>query len=433
MIRSLFPADALREGVRGREVFAWAAYDFANSGYTTVVLTAVFNAYFVGVVAGNADWATLAWTLALALSNVIVMLVMPALGAWADLRAAKKRVLMAVTAGCVAGTVALAGAGPGSVVLAMVAIVVSNTFYSFGESLTAAFLPELARREAMGRVSGWGWGFGYFGGMLSLGLSLAWVLHAQAQGQTAAQFVPVTMLLTAAVYALASLVTFAWLPERARPQAASRNVPGVAASLARLRQTWREAGRYPDFIALLACSTAYQAGIAVVIALAAVYAEQVLGFKQADTMMLVFLVNIASAVGAFAFGHLQDRLGHKASIAITLLGWLLMSALAVMAQGPGLFWVAATLAGLCMGSSQSAGRALAGVFTPPDRLAEFFGLWSVSTRLAAIVGPITYGLVTWWTQGNHRLAIGVTALFFAAGLVLLRRIDVERGAAAAHR
>ena len=179
---ALFPQDALNEGVRKREVFGWAMYDFANSGYTTVVLTAVFNAYFVSVVARGAQWATLAWTLAIALSSVLVMLTMPALGAYADLRAAKKRLLAISTAACVACTLMLAWAGRGDVAWAVAAVVLSNTFYSFGESLTAAFLPELAQRDALGRVSGWGWSFGYLGGMLSLGLSLAYVLAAQARG-----------------------------------------------------------------------------------------------------------------------------------------------------------------------------------------------------------------------------------------------------------
>jgi UMF1 family MFS transporter len=170
----------------------------------------------------------------------------------------------------------------------------------------------------------------------------------------------------------------------------------------------------------------------VVIALAAVYAEQVLGFQQQQTMLLVFLVNIAAALGAFAFGYVQDRVGHKMSLAGTLIGWIVMTALAFVATGPGLFWAAAVVAGLCMGSSQSAGRALAGLFAPPERLAEFFGLWTFATRLSAIVGPITYGLVTWVTSGNHRIAILSTALFFALGLLLLRNIDVERGARVAH-
>lgn len=427
----IFDSSALNDGVRKREVFGWAMYDFANSGYTTVVLTAVFNAYFVGVIAGNASWATLAWTSALALSSAVVMLTMPSLGALADLRAAKKRMLAVSTFGCVVATVLLAFAGPGDLWLAMAAIVVSNVFYSYGESLTAAFLPELARREALGRVSGWGWSFGYFGGMLTLGLSLGYVLWAQGQGTPAQRFVPVTMLITAGIYGVSSLLTFALLKERAQPQVQAAQDSGLRASLARLAQTWRRAQDYRDFVWLLLCAVAYQAGIAVVIALAAVYAEQVLGFQQTQTMMLIFLVNIASAVGAFAFGYWQDRIGHRKALAITLVGWIVMTLLAVAATDAALFWVAAVVAGLCMGSSQSAGRAMAGAFAPPHRLAEFFGLWTFAVRLAAIIGPMTYGLVTLLTAGNHRIAILSTGLFFVIGLIVLARVNVPRGIAAA--
>jgi len=428
---ALFDTSSLNPGVRKREVFGWAMYDFANSGYTTVVMTSVFNAYFVGVVAANASWATLAWTSALALSSAVVMLTMPSLGALADLRAIKLRLLAFSTAGCVLFTALLALAGPGDLWLAIAAIVLSNIFYSYGESLNAAFLPELARRDALGRVSGWGWSFGYFGGMLTLGLSLGYVLWAQAQGMTAAQFVPVTMLITATVYAAASLLTFALLKERALPQPTALRESGLRASLARLAQTWRHAQDYRDFVWLLVCAVAYQSGIAVVIALAAVYAEQVLGFQQTQTMMLIFLVNIASAVGAFAFGYWQDRIGHRIALAVTLVGWIVMTLLAVAATTAALFWVAAVVAGLCMGSSQSAGRAMAGAFAPEHRLAEFFGLWTFAVRLAAILGPMTYGLVTLMTAGNHRIAILSTGVFFVIGLIVLAKVNVARGVAAA--
>ena len=428
---ALFPQEALNDGVRKREVFGWAMYDFANSGYTTVVLTAVFNSYFVGVVAQDASWATLAWTLTLALSSLIVMVAMPALGAYADLRACKMRILVLATVGCVAATVMLMGVGRGDLAWAVILIVMSNTFYSVGESMTASFLPELARPDAMGRVSGWGWSFGYLGGMLSLGLSLAYVLSAQGRGEPATSFVPVTMLITAAVYGCAALVTFALLRERAVPQAGKHIDAGLAASLARLKTTLRQSRNFRDFRWLLACGACYQAGISVVIALAAVYAEQTLGFKQAQTMALIFLVNIAAAVGAFAFGYWQDRIGHKRALGLTLAGWIVMTVLAALAQTATLFWVAAVIAGLCMGSSQSAGRALVGLFAPARQLGEFFGLWTFATRLSAIVGPVTYGIVTVITDGNHRIAIVSTALFFVLGLLLLTPVSVERGTQAA--
>ncbi len=428
---AVLATDALNPGVRRREVFGWAMYDFANSGYTTVIITAVFATYFVGGIAGKAPWATFAWTAALSLSYAIVMLTMPSIGAWADLRAAKKRALMVVTAGCVLSTAALSFAGPGSVALAIVLVVLSNTFYSWGESLTAAFLPELATRDAMGRVSGWGWSFGYLGGMLALGLSLAYVLWAQAQGIPADRFVPVTVLITAGLYGAAALVTFALLRERAVPDPQAGAQGGVRASLQRLRATWAQARRYRDFVWLMACGVAYQGGVAVAVALAAIYAEQVIGFQPQETMLLIFVLNVAAAVGAFGWGFLQDRLGHKLALGSTLVGWIATCLIAAATTTKGGFWWAAAIAGFCMGSSQSAGRALAGLFAPRAQAAEFFGLWSFAIRLSSIVGPLMYGAITWATGGNHRIAILATSGLFVLGLVALRRIDVARGRAAA--
>jgi UMF1 family MFS transporter len=427
----LFSQDALNPGVRKREVFGWAMYDFANSGYTTVVITAVFAAYFVSGIAHKAEWATFAWTLALSISYAIVMLTMPSLGAYADLRAAKKRVLAVVTAGCVLSTAALALARPGAVGVAMLLIIVSNVFYSYGESLTAAFLPELAHPDSLGKVSGWGWGFGYFGGMLALGISLAYVLWAQGHKIPAAEFVPVTMLITAVLYGAASLVTFRLLRERAQPNPRALQQGGLAASLQQLKRTFSEARRYRDFMWLLVCAVFYQGGVAVAIALAAIYAESVIGFQPQETMALIFVLNLAAAGGAFAWGYLQDRIGHKIALGSTLVGWIITCILAALSSTKGQFWVAAAIAGLCMGSSQSAGRALAGMFAPPRQLAEFYGLWTFAIRLASIVGPLTYGAITWATGGNQRLAIMSTAVLFVIGLVVLAKVDVARGRAAA--
>lgn len=419
---------ALNPGVAKREVLAWAMYDFANSGYTTVVLTAVFNAYFVATVAGNAPWATFAWTLALGASYAIVMVAGPVVGAWADAHAGKKRALAACTAGCVAGTALLAGAGPGDIGWAVAFIVVSNVAYSLGENLTAAFLPELARPASVGKVSGWGWSLGYLGGLLSLGLCLAWVMSAGARGSTTAGAVPGTMLITAAVFALASLPTFLLLKERAVPVAAERR---ESHAFARLARTAREAARYRDLLAVFACGTFYQAGVATVIALAAIYAEQVMGFKTQDTILLILAVNVTAAIGAFAFGYAQDRIGKVWALRVTLVGWMAMIATATFATTPAAFWVAANLAGLAMGSSQSAGRALVAYFAPPARSGEFFGLWGVATRLASILGPVTYGAVTWITAGDHRLAMIATGAFFVAALACLASVDERRGHAAA--
>ncbi|NQD95262.1 MFS transporter, partial [Pseudomonas sp. CrR25] len=247
-------ATSLAPGVTRREAWAWAMYDFANSGYTTVVITAVFSAYFVAVVAGGATWATLAWTSAISVSYALVILGAPLLGAYADAFARRKRLLLFSTFGCVAATAALAWAGPGALGVAILFIVLSNFCFGCGENLIAAFLPEIAREDALGRVSGWGWSLGYVGGLLSLGTCLGYVAWAQAQGHTAAQFVPVCMLITAGLFALASVPTFLFLRERARPQQPAGARPSVRVAFRRFARTLGEARRYRDLLRFLACT-----------------------------------------------------------------------------------------------------------------------------------------------------------------------------------
>jgi MFS family permease len=303
---------ALQPGVRPRELWAWAMYDFANSGFTTVVITALFNAYFVTVVAGNTPWATFAWTASLSVSYVLIVLSGPLLGAYADRHAAKKRLLLITTAGCVLFTALLWFARPELLWYSVACVIAANFFFGSGENLIAAFLPELAQPRTLGRVSGWGWSLGYLGGLLTLGLCLAYVTWAEARGHGAAEFVPVTMLITAGIFALASLPTFLLLKERAVPRPADA-IPCSAP----LAEAWREVGhtlrqtrQFADLARFLLCSLFYQAGIQTVITLAAIYAGQAMGFGTRETLLLVFAVNITAAIGAFAFGRVQDRIGH---------------------------------------------------------------------------------------------------------------------------
>jgi MFS transporter, UMF1 family len=326
------------------------------------------------------------------------------------------------TVGCVLFTGLLYYAQPGAVLLALVLIALSNYFFGVGENLIAAFLPELASSKAMGRVSGWGWAFGYLGGLVALGICLAYLLSTD---KPASVTVPVTMLITAAFFAVAATPTFLFLKERAVPQ------PQNESPWVRLRQTLQHSRQYRDLRLFLVCILFYQAGVTAVVALAAIYAGEVMKFTMQQTIMLILVVNVTAAIGAFGFGYLQDRIGHVRAVALTLVGWIVMVVLAGFSETATMFWVAANLAGLCMGSSQAAGRAVVGYLAPPARLAEFFGLWGFAVKAASIFGPLTYGAVTWIFEGNHRLGIFATGIYFVVGLVLLRGIDIERGRRAA--
>jgi UMF1 family MFS transporter len=406
-----------------------------DASVTPAPVTAVFNAYFVGVVAGGGAGddgrATLLWTVATSLANALVLLSAPVIGAMADHAARKKLFLLIASAGCVLFTALLGFVGPGDVALGMTLIVLSAFLFHTGEDLSAGFLPEIASPRDMGRISGYGWSLGYLGGMLVLGACLAVVTWAQARGLEAEHYVPYTMWLTAVAFALAALPTFLWLRERAIPQAHDGWGSVVVAGFRRVGDTLSHARRHRDLFRFLTTLATYYCGIYTVIVLAAVYAQQVMGFTTQDTIVMILVVNATAAAGAFGFGHLQDRLGSVRTLAITLLVWVAALVLAFFNDTRDGFWVVANLVGLALGSSQSAGRALIGIFSPPARSAEFFGLWGLAGKTASVIGPLCYGLVTWLSDGNQRLALLSTTAFFVLGLLLLLTVNEQRGRAAA--
>ena len=422
---SLFSAQHLKAGVSAREVWSWAAFDFANSGYTTVVLTAVFNAYFVGVICGEASWATLLWTSIIAASNILAIVCMPLIGAATDLKANKKFWTVLMSLLCIVGTVGLAFTGSGTVWLAVFMVIISNFAYNIGETLNSAFLPEIADDKSIGKVSGWGWSFGYCGGLLTLGLSLAVVLFMQSKEAGAEDYVPYTMLITALVFLVAALPLALWLKERAQPRTQAAFWTLVKQSQASLIETFKSLPRHKNFAWLVASGLSFQGGIAVVVTLAAVYADQAMGFTPDETILLVLLVNITAAIGAFAFGYVEDRIGHKNALIVTLFIWIAMVGVAYFAQTKPVFWIAANLAGIAMGSSQSAGRALVGVLAPPKDRAAFYSFWNMALWVANIIGPMTYGYITWLTDNDQRLALLCTGLFFVVGLILLLPMQLK--------
>jgi len=419
-----------------RELLSWAFYDFANSGYTTVVQTTIFSAYFVGVVAGVAQGvtpglSTLLWSLAIGIANFIVMISGPLIGAIADHRACKKMFLLISSVGCIVSTALLALVGPGDIGLGMLLVILSAIMFASGENLIAAFLPELVPEENMGRMSGYGWSLGYFGGLLTLGICLAYITWAKQHGLSETHFVPVTLLITAAIFALAAAPTFIWLRERAIPVVWDKSLSNLQVSFARLVHTFKEASRFRDLIWFLITLGVYQSGVSTVIVLAAIYAQEVIGFDTQSLIVLIMVVNVTAAVGALICGHLQDRIGSVPTLAITLLIWVLAIILSIYATKPLHMWIAGNIIGLAMGASQAVGRALVSKFSPTERAGEFLGLWGLVNRLSAIVGPLSYGLINYWSNGNHRLSLMSTLMFFILGLVLLSKVNEQRGKAAA--
>lgn len=413
----------LNLGVRLGEALAWSSYDFANSGYTTVVLTTVYNAFFVSVVAGGEVWATFAWTLSVTLSNILSIIVVPLIGAVADSKANKRFWLSVTTWVCVLSTALLFYTGRGTVLLAGFLIIVSNAAFNAGVALNSAFLPELAKPDSLGKVSGWGWSFGYLGGIVSLALCLVVVFISKDKGYGADIYVPYCMVLTAVLFLVLAQPMLLFVKERATPNGETI-IKTLDQILTRSKENFQLLCDKKDFLKFCLCGVLYQAGIAVVITLSAVYAELEMHFSTTETITLILLVNFTAAMGAFAFGYIQDWLGHKKTLALTIVLWILMAWLAAFSTDKVSFWIAANIAGIAMGSSQSAGRAIVAVFAPEGATARYYSLWNVAVWMANVIGPITYGIITWITQGDQRTAILVISLYFIFGLWVLWKVKM---------
>lgn len=395
--------------VRRREIFGWACYDFANSAYTTVIVTVVFSVYFTEVVFGGAEGGLALWSLMLAVSQGVVIVCSPALGALADVGARKKQFLAVSAAVCCGATALLWFTGPGTVVLAFALVVVANTAFSLGENFCASFLPELSTPENAGRISAWGWGFGYCGGLLSLGLALALVKGWPEYGVRA------TFVMTGLFFALACMPTFLFLRERAVPQpgAAGR---AVRAAFARLGETFHELRQHRRLAWFFVAFFFYICGLSAVFAFAAILAGRRFDFGQAEVIGLFAALQVSAAAGALGFGWLQDRWGARPVLALSLGVWVVICLAAAVATGKAAFWVIGCGAGLVMGSTQSASRALVSILTPPGRAGEFFGFWGLFGKLAAVVGPLVYGVVA--DGWSLPVATGLNACFFVVGLVI---------------
>ena len=406
-----------------REKLAWCLFDFANSSYTTVILTVVYARYFVGVIIEGDQWHGLHedtwWAAAGVISNLVVIFSAPIIGALADRVAGKKRYLLFSTIACVVATASLSLWGAGMVIPALVCVILATTAFSTGENLIAGFLPELAKPDEMGRLSAYGWTIGYFGGLGALGVALFLV----ESDNTA--LVPAA---TAAFFALAALPTFVLLSERASP-VASRVRPFEAA-FGGLRKTWRERRRWRDLFTFLGAILLFQGGVYIVVSFAAIYAEQEIGMADTDIILMFIALQVAAALGAYAFGFIQDHGGSRRALLLSLAVWIAAVLLAWQAFTANGIWVAGMLAGVAMGSSQSASRALVGMFCPPGREGEWFGLWGLATKASAVLGLAWYGILMALTD-DRRFAILMALPLFVGGLVVLAFVNPERGRAAA--
>lgn len=426
-----------------KAVFGWAMFDFANSSFTTVMVTSFFSLYFMQQIvpasADGLDRGPALWGLAVAISQATVIVTAPVLGALADFSGAKKKFLFFTYFGCAALTLALGVfARPGAVVVSMVLFIGANISFSSGENLISAFLPEIAPTSLIGRISGLAWGLGYIGGIGALLLSV-FILSDVGLGEDG---YPWVWGMTGAWFLLAGLPTFLFLKERHQKETLPEGQTLWSVGFHRLGRTLREGARFRQLFRFLLTYTIFISGVTAVVSFASKIAHEALHFSTTELGVFLIVLNLTAAVGAGGGGWLQDRIGSRRTILLALCGWLAALVLAALVDTPvegepvaqsavTLFWIAGNLVGLSMGATFASSRALVALFSPEDRAGEFFGLWGLFGKLGAIIGPFTFGILA--SFFGLRIAVLSLGLFFVTGLIMMRFVDEEEGRNAASR
>jgi len=406
------------------ELWSWCLYDFANSAFPTLITTVAFAVYFTQVVAGGGPGADLLWSVGISASMIVTGVLSPLLGAIADYSASKKTWLFWFTVMCVVPNAALYWIGPGDVLAGTLLFVVANIGFAAGNGIYNGFLSEISNERNVGRISGYGYGLGYLGGLIALAMCLPLLkggLGPDNRGLFRASF-----LVAAAFFAVFSAPIFLWLRERAvaRPGASPWSL--ARGGYTRLRETFHQVKDLKELFKFLTAFLIYNDGIETVIYFSSIYAVSVLGFSMGETVYLFMAVQVTALVGSLVLGSVSDRIGSKPTIVMTLVLWCGVVTAAFFATTKTQFWVVALVAGVGLGSNQAASRGLMRLFVPAGRDAEFFGFFSVCGKFSALLGPIVYGVVA-RVADSQRAAILSVLVFFALGLLILLTVDVEKG------
>ncbi|SFU67891.1 MFS transporter [Halomonas korlensis] len=436
-------SDMPRPRASKKEIVGWAMFDFANQAYTLLIITVVFGELFTTVIVGDRGdgyrLANLLWSLALATSYLLVVITGPLFGAVMDYQAAKKRFLFVSYLATVATTAMLYFVAPGYVLLGLALIVVSNYAYSMGESFIAAFLPDLGPPEDLGKISGFGWALGYVGGLFAAGFTLVVLGEATAENFERVRWVGP---FAAGFFLITAIPTFLWVKERGMPQPPGKPYRQIA--IERVATTLHELKRFRDLGLFLVSLLFSMAGVYIIIAFAFIYGAQVIGWDAATRNIMFIVVQVTAAAGALGFGFLQDRIGTRVTYLFTLVLWVaaivaiwatpevttfLNAHLGLDWQAQHLFLVVGCLAGLSLGSSQSASRALVGLFSPTRKAAEFFGFWGLANKLAGVIGIIGLGLLQ--SVVGLQASILLCAALFILAIVICLGVDQARGQQAA--
>jgi len=402
-----------------KSVFSWCLFDWANSAFTTVIITFVFATYFAKSVAVDPVTGAAQWGFANSASAVLIAILAPVLGAVADKGGRRKPWVFAFTVLAVALTATLwfVKPDPAFVPLALVLIVLANVGFEMGIVFYNAMLPDIAPKSMIGRVSGWAWGIGYFGGLGCLVIILA--------GFDTSSLVQVraTSLLVAAWFAVFALPLFLFTADN--PSNGMDLGAAVRAGLATLKETITHVRNYRTIARFLLARLIYNDGLVTLFAMGGVFAASAFKMSTPEILQFAVFLNITAGIGAIGFAWIDDWIGSKKTILISLAGLMIVSVVVLSVETKLMFLIFGSTLGFFVGPVQAASRSMMAHLAPEHLKTEMFGLFAFSGKATAFLGPFLFGVAT-AAAGSARVGMATILAFFLIGGLLLMTVPAGR-------
>ncbi|MBC2607040.1 MFS transporter [Pelagicoccus albus] len=405
-----------------KRVWSWACFDFANSAFGTLVLTFVFNTYFTLSIAPSESEGTTLWGNTVAIASILIAILSPMLGAAADAFGWKKRFLAISVVLAVLSTAALYLPGKGDVYLALTLFSLSLVATELSIVFNNAFLPEIAKKEEHGKVSGQAFALGYAGGLICLLIALVGFLPEGGDpwfglSREGGQNVRATNVLVAVWFLVFSIPLLFWVKER-RPKRHPEGFLVVARqSFGRMADTFHHLREYRQLFWMLIARLFYNDGLVAIFSFGGIYATVVFGFTFQDLMIFGIALNVCSGVGSLLFSFIEDRIGSRITIVISLVALVGSTSVALFITSKAAFWVCCVVIGLFLGPNQSASRAYLSRLTPEEKANEFFGFFAFSGKATAFLGPLLYGQMV-AIYDSQRAGMAVIPALMVVGMII---------------
>ena len=411
-----------------RTIFTWSLYDFANQPYPTIIITFIYSNFFTKTLAADYPNGDVMWLFAISICAIIIAILSPFMGAIADRSGYRKTYLIFCTWICVFSTLFLYFPMPGQIFFALILVIISNAAFEMGQVFCNSYLPDIAPKEKIGRISGYGWSLGYFGGLAAL--AVCYIVFYASPTPTnpitgnllnteTFEHIRAMPIFIAIWFAIFSVPTFIYLKDR---KVDKTKKASIKKSYEELSKTFKEIKKYKNIVRFLIARMLYNDAILTIFGFGGIYAGEKYGWDAGMMLMFGIILNIGAGSGAFLFGFLDDKIGAKRTIQISNYAIFIAVIIAILAPTVEWFWIAGIIMGIASGPNQSASRSLMGRIIPKGKTNEFYGFYAFSGKATSFAGFLLLGIVKLIT-GSQEIGMLAVSLLLIAGIYLLSLVN----------